>query len=206
MRKAVISNGINSKFEEFKIEVSFNPCFSTALILLRFHFVTWKIHRFKITQISLSRSNAHHPFVYSFKPVSSEGAFQQKASKSNQNHGETWKGYSFNAGSEPWLGCIFLILWINGDVFSVLWFHGDWTRKACGSYAFFHFHVIKLRENCAGGSETSKGKQLFFFSHNAYWFWARPPGDYLIHLLGCLIKDLSVVLLIVKKARKGCPF
>ncbi|MCG2778053.1 MAG: hypothetical protein L6406_20470, partial [Desulfobacterales bacterium] len=35
------------------------------------------------------------------------------------------------------------------------------TRKACGSYASFHFHVIKLRENCAGGSETSQKGTAF---------------------------------------------
>ena len=34
MRKTVISNGINLKFEEFKIEASFNPYPSTAFILL----------------------------------------------------------------------------------------------------------------------------------------------------------------------------
>jgi hypothetical protein len=35
----VISNGVNSKFEEFKIEVSLNPCLSRALILLRLRFL-----------------------------------------------------------------------------------------------------------------------------------------------------------------------
>jgi hypothetical protein len=52
MRKPVICNVVSSKSDGFQIEVYFNTCSSMALLLLRLRFVTLKIGRFKITQIS----------------------------------------------------------------------------------------------------------------------------------------------------------
>ena len=46
----MICNRISSKSDGFKIAISFNPCPSTAFILVRLKFVTLKTYGFKVTE------------------------------------------------------------------------------------------------------------------------------------------------------------